>query len=100
MILKFLTHIFLSIILPVALLVLLVWSIKGLVQNIREFIESRKIMWKMMFNKDNKTNFKNNLIKIKSDSIKCHEVYKLRKEQKKHRNMWNKALEERDKNKK
>lgn len=89
-----------SIVLMVVLLGLFVWSIKGLVQNISEFIESRKIMWKMMFNKDNKTNFKNNLIKIKSDSIKCHEVYKVRKEQKEHRDMWNKALEERDKNKK
>lgn len=89
-----------SIVLMVALLWLFVWSIKGLLKNIHEFIESRKLMWKLMFDKNNQMVIKDSFIKTKKELKRIDEFRKVRKEQKEHRNMWNKALKERDKNKK
>ena len=66
-----------------------------LIKEIKDIFKFHIYTWHMIFDKDN--GLRKDINKIKANFIKMRKFFKMRKKQKKHREMWNKTLEKRPK---
>ncbi len=87
--------IFEAIIEIVIIILIIGLSIYYLIKEIKDILKFHIYTWHMIFDKDN--GLSKDINKIKTDFIKMRKFFKIRKEQKKHREMWNKTLEKRSK---
>lgn len=78
----------------IIMIIILLVAMHFLVKKIKEMLEFHIYTWNQIFDKNNHENIKRKFNLMKTNVRKFKQISKIRKEQKKHRDMWNKELEQ------
>ena len=78
----------------IIMIIILLVAMHFLVKEIKEMLKFYIFTWNQIFNKNNHENIKRKFNLMKTNVKKFKRILRMRKEQKKHRAMWNEELEQ------